>query len=148
MKTILTHRTLLLFILLIGSTSLFAQKESGLKESAPVKQQSSTNFSDAEKETIKKNAELKEQKAKESAIYQKYLGVFSPYDPEYADKKTKLFNEDRESYDQMKRELQEVQKHEPVVIEIKEITRSEYENLPVEQKRRIDAHPERFKIID
>lgn len=148
MKTILTHRTLLLFILLFGSASLFAQNESGLKESAPIKVQSNTTFSDVEKETIKKNAELKEQKAKESAIYQKYLGVFSPYDPEYADKKTKLFNEDRESYDQMKRELQEVQKHEPVVIEIKEITRSEYENLPVEQKRRIDAHPERFKIID
>lgn len=139
-----THPTILLLAFVLGSTLLYAQDESGVKKST-TQSEADASFTHAEQATIERNAKKKEQAAALAAVYQKYLGVSSPHDPQYADKKSMLIEQSPEKYKQMVAEIEAIY---GAPAQPKEVKKSELDQLPEEQQRRIKAHPELYRIVD
>lgn len=92
-----------------------------------------------------KQAEKKEVYFRKVAIYQRYLGLSSATDAQYAAKKEALFNNNPEAYQQMSKELQEL--HQPSKSP-HVVYRSKYNKLSAEERKKIDSQPELYIIID
>lgn len=78
-----------------------------------------------------------------SSIFQKYLGLTSSTDPEYAERKLKLKEENPEAYAEMVKEMTALRSTLKTVL-----TRAQYDALPVERKAYIDANPSIYSIQD
>lgn len=102
-------------------------------------------FSQLEQNQIANKAALKEKQAKQEQIYQKYLGVSSPQDPNYAAKKEQLHSNNPAAYEQMKSELESLNGNKSGK---RRLSRAKYNTLSEEQRKEIDNNPKLFEITD
>lgn len=103
----------------------------------------SRELSPEEQQIILQRAATKEQQSEFDGILQKYLGVSSLEDPEYAPRKQKLKDENPVAYEEMVKELAANRFSEKRIV-----TRAQYNALPPSRKAVIDANPELYTIQD
>lgn len=100
-------------------------------------------LSPEDQQTALNRATYKKKRSEFDAILQKYLGVSSLEDPEYAARKQKLKDENPLAYEEMVKELAVNRANGK-----RSITRAQYDALPLNRKAVIDANPEVYIIQD